>query len=167
MPPVEKAFERVGIDLTDMVAGDLNYRYVLSVIDHYSRYVKFFPLKHKHTHTHTHTHCGRGSGPYVADFGAPQALAADNGGEFRFQQFPTFCQRLNIQVHYTTPYSPRGNGITERMHRPMPRTSLSWSWTIAECIVQESMGVMWARHIPETGRCLWGVSKRDQTSSVA
>ncbi len=51
MPPVEKPLERVGIDLTDMVAGDQNYRYVLSVIDHYSRYVKFFPLKHKHTHT--------------------------------------------------------------------------------------------------------------------
>ncbi len=63
MPPVENPLKRAGIDLTDMVAGDQNYRYVLPVIDHYSRYVKFFPLKHKHTHTHTHTHCGGGSGP--------------------------------------------------------------------------------------------------------
>ncbi len=138
MPPVEKPLERVGIDLTDMVAGDQNYRYVLSVIDHYSRYIKFFPLKHKHTHTVVEA-----LDRYVADFGAPQALVADNGGEFRSQQFQTFCQRLNIQVHYTTPYNPRGNGITERMHRSLKTVlsalcqghPLQWPRYLAACQV--------------------------------
>ena len=36
-----------------MTAGTRGYRYVLTVIDHYSRFVKLYPLKTKHTHTHT------------------------------------------------------------------------------------------------------------------
>ncbi len=41
--------KRIGIDLTDMIAESQGYRYVLSVVDHFSRYVKFYPLKSKHT----------------------------------------------------------------------------------------------------------------------
>ncbi len=48
IPPVNKPLERIGIDLTDMVAGVQGYRYALTVVDHYSRFVRFFPLKTKH-----------------------------------------------------------------------------------------------------------------------
>ncbi len=44
LPSVGKPLERVGIDLTGMAAGSQGYRYVLSVVDHCSRYVKFYPL---------------------------------------------------------------------------------------------------------------------------
>ncbi len=37
LPPVTRPLERIGIDLTDMVAGIQGYRYVLTVVDHYSR----------------------------------------------------------------------------------------------------------------------------------
>ncbi len=49
LPSVRKPLERIGIDLTDMIAGSQGYRYVLGVVYHYSRYVKFYPLKSKHT----------------------------------------------------------------------------------------------------------------------
>ncbi len=49
LPTVGKALEKIGIDLTDMVAGTLGYQYSLTIVDHYSRYVKFFPLKTKNT----------------------------------------------------------------------------------------------------------------------
>ncbi len=49
LPSVERPLERVSLDLTDMVAGNQGYRYVLSITDHYSRYVKFSPLKTKNT----------------------------------------------------------------------------------------------------------------------
>ncbi len=49
LPSVGKPLERIGIDLTDMIAGSQGYRYVLSVVDHFSRYVKFYPLKSKNT----------------------------------------------------------------------------------------------------------------------
>ncbi len=48
LPAVDKPLERIGMDLTDMVAGAHGYRYSLTIVDH-SRYIKFFPLKTKHS----------------------------------------------------------------------------------------------------------------------
>ncbi len=44
-PHVNKHLERVGIYLTDMAAGAQEFRNVLTVVDHYSRFMKFYPLK--------------------------------------------------------------------------------------------------------------------------
>ncbi len=63
------ALERVGIDLTDMIAGSQGYRYVFTIIDYYSRFVKFYPLKSKHTHAVIEA-----LGQYVADYEAPQGI---------------------------------------------------------------------------------------------
>ncbi len=57
LPSVNKPLERIGIDLTDITSGVQGYRYVLTVVDHYSRFVRFFPLKTKHTQHIIHP-CG-------------------------------------------------------------------------------------------------------------
>ena len=162
MPPVHKPLERLGIDITDMVAGTHNFRYVLTVVDHYSRFVKFFPLKNKNTNTVVEE-----LGRYVADFGAPKAILSDNGGEFVSRQYQDFCRRHHITYYYTTPYNPRGNGITERLHRSL-KTILStlcqgyplkWPTYLAACqsimnqAVHTSKGVQpffafFSRHAP-------------------
>ncbi len=54
LPPISKPLERVGMDLTDMVSGSHGFLYALTVVDHYSRFVRFFPLKTKHTTHVTH-----------------------------------------------------------------------------------------------------------------
>ncbi len=77
LPPVSKPLERVGIDFTDMVAGSHGFRYALTVVDHYSRFVRFFPLKTKHT-----THVTHALWQYLADYGIPRGIVLDNGGEF-------------------------------------------------------------------------------------
>lgn len=46
-PPVGKALERIGIDLTEIFTGTHQYCYVLTFIDHFSRFVQFFPLRIK------------------------------------------------------------------------------------------------------------------------
>ncbi len=107
LPSVGKPLERVGIDLTDMVAGSQGYRYVLTVVDHFSRYGKLYPLKSKDTHGVIEA-----LAQYVTDFGAPHSTVLDNGGEFTSQAFQQFCQQHFITLYYTTPY-PQGNAITE------------------------------------------------------
>ncbi len=47
LPSVGKPLERVGINMTDMITGSQGYRYGLSVVDHFIRYVKFYPIKSK------------------------------------------------------------------------------------------------------------------------
>ena len=113
-PPAQKPLERVGIDLTDMVAGQQGNRYVLTILDHYSRFVKFIPLKNK-----TSQNVVTALESYVADFGPPQSLVSDNGGEFLSTPYQAFLTRHHITAHYTTPYNPRGNSTTERIHRPL------------------------------------------------
>ncbi len=77
LPSVERPLERIGIDLTDMIAGSQGYRYVLSVVDHFSRYVKFCPLKSKNTQGAIEA-----LAQYVTDFGTPHGIVLDNGDEF-------------------------------------------------------------------------------------
>ncbi len=114
LPSVGKPLERVGIDLTDMIAGSQSYRYVLSVVDHFSRYVKFYPLNSKHTQRVIEA-----LAQYVTDFGAPHNIVLDNGGEFTSHAFLQFCQQHLITLYNTTPYHPQGNAITERLHRTL------------------------------------------------
>ena len=114
LPTVSKPLERVGIDLADMVTGRQGNRYVLSVVDHFSRYVKFYPLTSKHSHNIVEA-----LRSYVTDYGAPESIVLDNGGEFTSQVFQRFAQRHAIHLYYTTPYHPRGNAVVERMHRTL------------------------------------------------
>ena len=53
-----------------------------------------------------------------------KCLRTDNGGEFKSEQFVNFFQECGIRREYTTPYSPKQNGIAERMN-----------WTIQERVV--------------------------------
>ena len=105
---------RVGIDLTDMVAGNQGYRYALTILDHYSCYVKFIPMENKTSQTVVAAleSCG-------ADFGQSQPLVSDNSGEFLPTLNQTFLTRHHTTAHYTTPYDPRGNSTMERIHRPL------------------------------------------------
>ena len=112
LPVVNRPLQRVGMDITDMTAGQNNYRYILTIIDHYSRYTKFYPLTTRNTDRVLQ--CLQ---QYVADFGQPQHLVLDNAGEFRANAFKEFCRQQHISCHYTTPYHPEGNSITERQHR--------------------------------------------------
>ena len=58
-------------------------------------------------------------GQYVAEYVAPEGIVLDNGGEFTSNAFQKFCQEHLITLYYTTPYHPRGNTVTERMHRTL------------------------------------------------
>ncbi len=80
LPPVEKPQERVSLDLTDMVAGAQEYRYVLTIYDHYPRYVKFYPLRTKLTDG-----VCEGFKSYIMDFGTLKIVLTDNGKEFTAQ----------------------------------------------------------------------------------
>ena len=136
LPPVDRPLDRVGIDLTDMVVGSQGHRYVLTVIDHYSRYTRFYPLKSKRA-----DEVVQNLANFIADFGVPAAFCCDNGGEFRAEVFREYCRRNNIQVHYTTPYNPRGNSQTERQHRTLKNVltalckghPLRWPTVLAKC----------------------------------
>lgn len=69
-------------------------------------------------------------------------LRTDNGLEFYSGEFNQFCRHEGIQRHLTVPYTPRQNGVAERMNRTLlerARSMLSNAglgkqfWTEAIC----------------------------------
>ncbi len=44
LPPVNQPLEKISIDLTEMGSGAPGHKYVLTVIDHFSRFVNLYPM---------------------------------------------------------------------------------------------------------------------------
>jgi transposase InsO family protein len=41
------------------------------------------------------------------------SLGSDNGGEFCSKEFNNFCAKHGMKRQYTTPYTPKQNGVVE------------------------------------------------------
>ncbi|MEL6803794.1 MAG: DDE-type integrase/transposase/recombinase, partial [Bacteroidota bacterium] len=114
LPPVTQPLARIGIDVTDMGGGQNGYRYILTIIDHYSRFVRLRAMRQKST-----DEVCKNFESYIQDFGTPTTVILDNGAEFTSRQFRDLCQRCNIKLGYITPYHPEGNSVTERVHKTL------------------------------------------------
>lgn len=117
LPLVTRPLQRIAIDLTDLHNGLDGYRYVLTIIDHFSRFVRFYPLRNKQ------------AGPIVDrlrrfsdDYGVPDAVLLDNALEFTSQEVRSWAEQQAVTLHFTTPFHPQANGLIERMHRVLKTT---------------------------------------------
>ena len=111
-PEVSRPLERVSVDLTDMHTSTSGHRFVLSIIDHYSRFVSFSELK-----TKTASEVSQRFTDYFYTYGTPKQLLADNGAEFNNELFRKICHDNRIKLNFVTPYHPEGNAVTERVHK--------------------------------------------------
>ena len=114
LPIVERPLQRVAIDITDMISGQDGFRYVLTIIDHFSRFVKFYPLKNRNA-----SMIADKLSQYIAGFGVPITLMMDNAAEFSGQEMRRWAQTYGVELLFTTPYHPQANGLIERMHRTL------------------------------------------------
>ena len=117
LPAVDAPLERIGMDITDMREGSRGRRYVLTLIDHYSRFCTFYSLRNK-----TAEEVVSRFAEFINCYGPPKSVVVDNGKEFRNQEFRHVCESEDIGVFFTTPYNPQGNGVTERVHRTLKTT---------------------------------------------
>lgn len=113
MPEVSQPMERVSVDLIDLMGSTQGNRYVLAIIDHFTRYLQLIPLPNKEAQTVADAFIKE----YVTLFGPPRLLVADNGREFHNRLFSQVCQIIQTQTHYTTRYHPEANGMIERSNR--------------------------------------------------
>ena len=122
LPPVEKPLERISVDLTDNINGYQGYRYVLTVMCHYSRFVVFYPLRNK-----TSEAVANSMKKYFLTIGIPVQLIADCGMEFKGCEFQQLCDKFRVAANHTLPFHPQGNSISERMHRTFKTTLAAMS----------------------------------------
>ena len=109
-----KTWELLSIDLWEAgVMSDRGHRYVLTVIDGFSKFALAIPIKNKKAETiasKLYRHV-------FAPFGYPDRLHSDNGLEFCNQILNALCAKLNIKKCHTTAYHPQGNAFAERIHQ--------------------------------------------------
>ncbi|XP_037781874.1 uncharacterized protein LOC119578331 [Penaeus monodon] len=99
--------EKVSADLLHLPDSDSGYRYVLSIIDHHSRYLQLIPLASRDVNTVANAFIE----DYVTIFGPPRYLITDNGAEFTGTLFQRVCAMLSIRLGFTIAYHPQSNGM--------------------------------------------------------
>lgn len=107
--------ERWQIDLLDLSkfkSYNNNYEYLLTCIDHFSKFAWVKPLRNKGAQRVTQA--------FAAilqedswEGGQPKYLQSDNGGEFNNEHMQRLCLEFGTHI-FSSPYRPNSNGAIER-----------------------------------------------------
>ena len=114
-------FERIQIDLTQVAFGgheDIlsrsGYRWVLTILDCFSKYAWAFPLKTKETNQICLL-----LWELFSKEGVTEILQSDNGGEFVSLIIRNLMPKLGIKLINGSPYTPTSQGQVERFNRTL------------------------------------------------
>lgn len=118
MKPItaDRVNERWQIDLIDMKNDrikekDETYRYILSILDVFSRFLILRPLKRK-----TSGQIANELERIFSEHGKPSLLQSDQGTEFK-GRVKSVLQKNKIKLIRSRPYHPQSQGKCERSHR--------------------------------------------------
>ena len=114
MPQIQP-LQFVAVDIVGPLRRIGPYRYVLTMIDHASRWLEAIPL----ARIDAETVAKRFAETWIFRFGAPQVIHSDRGTQFESSVFKCLLSKFNISKSRTTPFWPAGNGIIERVHRSL------------------------------------------------
>jgi len=106
-------FERINVDTSGPYAKDEDgNRYIISVIDCFSKYIVLFPAKDATAESAAQALIG-----YFSIYGDPQVIQSDKGGQFA-SDIVRELTRLMQMIHKveTLPYSHQENALVERSH---------------------------------------------------
>ncbi|XP_026315169.1 uncharacterized protein K02A2.6-like [Hyposmocoma kahamanoa] len=103
--------ERLSIDFKGPVPSNTRNKYILTVIDEYSRFPFAFPCPDMNSST-VIKHLNE----IFMLFGMPSYLHSDRGTCFISTEVKNFLNSRGIASSRTTPYNPRGNGQVERFN---------------------------------------------------
>jgi len=109
-------WERLAIDITGPhpLSGKGN-RFIITVIDHFTKYVFAFPVRN---------HEAKTVAKYLVErvfliHGVPLQLLSNRGAEFEGHIFKEICELFGVDKLRTTAYKPSTKGALERMHRTL------------------------------------------------
>ena len=109
-------WERVAMDLLDMsVTTARGNRYVLVMVDCFSRWTEACPLPDKTAHSVADAFFNQ----VVCRFGMPIVIHSDQGREFENKSMQELCILCGSHKTRTTPYHPESDGLVERFNRTL------------------------------------------------
>jgi len=114
--PFAGPYERLHIDLTGKhPVSRSGHKYILTVIDAYTRFLITAPLKDKTAVAVANALVER----VFCPFGSCREIVSDQGSEFCNALMSELCERMHVVRLRTTVYRPQANGVVERVHRSM------------------------------------------------
>lgn len=111
-PPSSK-FADLHVDLVGPLPPSQGYRYLLTVVDRFSRWAEAFPITNIEAATCAETLVHG----WVQRYGVPVSIVTDRGRQFTSSLWDELMELLGIAHMNTTAYHPQANGMVERFHR--------------------------------------------------
>jgi transposase InsO family protein len=115
--------ERIHTDICTIGPGFNNYRYFITFIDDYSRFVHIYLLRKKSEAYKSlldfKTLVENQQGSKI------KIIRSDNAPEFIEGPFKEILDKSGIKLESTTPYSPQQNGVAERYNRTVTEMARS------------------------------------------
>lgn len=102
-------FERLNLDFKGPMPSSSRNRYILTIIDEYSRFPFAIPCPDVSAETVTEN-----LKRLFYIFGTPSYVHSDRGSAFMSAELKQFLTLNNVASSHTTAYNPQGNGQTER-----------------------------------------------------
>ena len=125
-----RPFQIVGVDIygplpesEDADVRNSGYRYILSVVDHFSRWVRLLPLREDPT---AEVIAKTLATEWIPQFGVPGLLVTDQGSEFTARLLQEIGHLLGMRVHSVPTESQWRNGKVERIHRYLNHRLRIW-----------------------------------------
>lgn len=112
LPVISRPWYRVGMDLTGPLIPSNGYSYILTMVDHFTKWVETRPLKNKET-----VEVARAVFSIYCSKGAPAQIISDNGPEFTSKLMSDLQSRYNCRLIFSAPYHPQTNGLVEAYHK--------------------------------------------------
>nr|XP_026485607.1 uncharacterized protein LOC113393110 [Vanessa tameamea] len=104
-------FERLSLDFKGPIPSNTKNKYILTIIDEFSRFPFAFPCADITSKTVI-----KYLNEIFLTFGMPSFIHSDRGTAFMSSDLKEFLYNRGIATSRTTPYNPRGNGQVERLN---------------------------------------------------
>ena len=126
VPPIrefivpDRRFSHIHADITMMPESE-GFRYLLTMIDRFTRWPAAVPLKDITTETvmNAFTH------GWISAHGVPQTITTDRGSQFTSELWAQLMSTWGIRHATTTAYHPEANGLVERLHRRLKESLMA------------------------------------------
>ena len=131
-------FERLNLDFKGPLPSNTKNKYILTVVDEYSRYPFAILCQDVSASTVNRALC-----QLFSLFGIASYVHSDRGSAFMSQELRGYLQKKGIACSRTIPYHPQGNGLVERYNGTI------WK-TVSLCLKSHNLPVkQWEMVIPD------------------
>ena len=112
--PIGNPWEMLAVDILEVPVSRNNYRYLLVVMDYFTKWADAIPLRDQKAATITDAIV-----KLCCNFGIPDVLHSDQGRNFESTLFHQMLQAFGIHKSRTTAYHPQSDGMVERFNRSL------------------------------------------------